>query len=113
MTPQLREFAEVFAEQFIDALDDMPKKPDFISLALYESQIDYETLRPEDQPARFEDHAEMIQHVKTLIEWEFPDGPEVLTPVINASQYLRWLASEGRSNNAGARAEFIAIPRQP
>jgi hypothetical protein len=91
--------------------DDSPDTPSVIILATYENQLDYETLRPEDQPARVEDHTEMIHHIKTLVDWEFSgSGPDIQTPVIQASDYLRWLATNGLTNDAGNRAMFISNP---
>jgi hypothetical protein len=114
MSPHTRELAERLAEQFINAWDDSPSMPGHVILATYESQLDYETLRPEDQPARFEEHTAMIHHIKTLLDWEYgPSGPEILTPTLNAADYLRWLAAHRRTNDAAARAEFIASPPLP
>lgn len=91
--------------------DDSPGTPNILILAVYENQLDYETLRPEDQPARVEDHTEMIHHIQTLVEWEFSgSGPQILTPVIHASDYLRWLAASNLTNDAGNRALFISNP---
>lgn len=111
MSPQLRDLAESFAERFIQQYDSADTKPGTIILATYENQLDYETLRPEDQPARVEDHTEMISHIQQIIDWEYSGtGPQILTPTINATAFFRWLHANNLSNDAANRAAFIAHP---
>lgn len=111
MTPRHHQIAREVTASILTSLEEADPCPGHIVLAKYESQLDYETLRPEDRPARFEDHTEMIDTISANILPTLKDyGVELTTPVINASQYLRWLAANNRTNTANNRAEFIANP---
>lgn len=112
MTPRHQEIADQIINSILDSYSrTVPESmPGNIVLAKYESQLDYETLRPEDKPATFEDHTEMIGHIASTLTHLLPKNVKVTTPVINASQYLRWLAANGKTNDAATRAEFISNP---
>lgn len=111
MTPRHHQLARETAISILAALESGETLPGHIVLAKYESQLDYETLRPEDKPARFEDHTEMIDTIATTILPTLKSsGIQLTTPVINASDYLRWLAANGRTNTANNRAEFVSNP---
>jgi hypothetical protein len=113
MTPETLHLAESIAERLISGLDALPELPGHIVLATYENQLDYETLRPEDQPATVEDHRAMIQHIQLLIEHEYNGMLEVRTTILNASGYLRWLATHQLTNTAENRAAYAAYPKSP
>lgn len=111
MSPRHHQIARQVSQSILASLETSEPNPGRVVLAKYESQLDYETLRPEDQPATVEDHAEMIEWIATALATHlYMRGIELATPVINASQYLRWLAAEGLTNNAANRAAFVANP---
>lgn len=96
MTPRHHQIARQVSQSILSSLETANPLPGNIVLAKYESQLDYETLRPEDQPATVADHAEMIEWIATALATHlYMRGIELSTPVINASQYLRWLAATG------------------
>jgi hypothetical protein len=109
MTPAQQKFVRETSIALLAGVKDMHPKPGHIVLAKYETQLDYETLRPEDQPARVEDHSEMIEHIATAIATHcHMQGIRVLTPIVHASTYLRWLAANHLTNTAANRAAFIS-----
>ena len=110
MTPLSLSLAESFAERFIEQIDSSTDIPNSIVLATYETQLDYEILRPEDKPTSVQDHREMINYIKTLLDQEFGGTPQITITTVNASQYLRWLAANKLTNDAGNRALFVSIP---
>lgn len=109
MTPQHLKLAHESAAAILAGLDKAESVPGHIILAKYETQLDYETLRPEDRPALVEDHTEMIDHISATLAAAHP-AIIIRTPILNASDYLRWLADTGKTNSAENRAQFIAHP---
>ncbi|MEY5015210.1 MAG: hypothetical protein RIS92_1568 [Verrucomicrobiota bacterium] len=111
MDYNIPEKAERLAEYIINQIDAQPVAPSVIVLAKYETQLDYETLRPEDQPATVQGHRQLIDDVKALIQYELGHRcPIIRTPTIDAAAYFRWLAQNQLQNNSENRALFISNP---
>ncbi|HRW57949.1 MAG TPA: hypothetical protein P5185_09345 [Oscillospiraceae bacterium] len=73
----------------------------------YECDEDLRLLRPEDGPdATVEDHRILNRAVARLLRTRY--GMRPIAVPLRAADYLRWLAAEGRKNDAANRALFAA-----
>jgi len=97
------------ADAFIDAVltaFDEAGAPNLVRLTRYETQHDYELLRPEDQPAQKSDHDDMIEYIAEELHFE---GVPVQVVVLDAAAYLRWLAAENLKNTPENRASWTSF----
>ena len=97
------------AEDFLDAVITAFEEagaPNLVRLTRYETQHDYEVLRPEDQPAKKSDHDTMIEYISAELHTE---GIPVEVVVLDAAAYLRWLAAENLKNTTENRASWTSL----
>jgi len=75
-------------------------------VACYASQADYSELRPEDRPARVEDHAVIVRACvqEARKRWGF----RLVPMTIDKPGMLAWLAAHRLENTAGTRAAYLA-----
>ena len=97
--------AEAFLDAVLTAFEEAGT-PNVVRLTVYESQHDYEILRPEDQPALKSDHDAMIEFIAGELHME---GVPVEAVVLDASAYLRWLAAENLKNTPENRAAWTSL----
>lgn len=105
--------AEDLTTIIIEQLDALPALPSAIPICVYETQHDYETLRPEDQPARVEDHTALMQLVAANLRTEYSGRICILLITLDAAAYLRYLHTNRRTNTAATRAHYIATAHNP
>ena len=92
MKPETHRLAERTAAAILSGLENTRPLPARIVLAKYETQHDYETLRPEDKPALLKDHTALIEAIETKLATHLHmAGIKIETPVLIAAAYLRWL----------------------
>lgn len=80
--------------------------PSLIVLSIYETDHDLAVLRPEDGgkwSAAF--HSKVMREVAKRLR----RVTKVRLRKLDAAAYLRWLAAEGLTNDAGNRAKFISL----
>ena len=82
-------------------------KPSIIPLSIYETDHDLAVLRPEDGGKWSAEFHAMV--MRQLARWLRRDGynPKLIT--IDAAAYLRWLAENKFTNDAGRRSQFISF----
>lgn len=101
-------FAEQLTTTIIDQIDSLPALPKCVPISIYESQHDYELLRPEDQPARVDDHTALMHIVAENLRTEYNHKINIVLVPLNAAAYLRYLHATCQKNTAASRAAFIA-----
>lgn len=82
--------------------------PVIIPISIYETDHDLAVLRPEDAgqwSAAF--HTMVMRAIARRLRRE--TGVKVKLITLDAAAYLRWLAEEGLTNDAGNRARFISL----
>ena len=80
-----------------------------VPLSIYETDDDLATLRPEDGGRWTADfHRQVMESLALRLRLE---GFPVRLVLLNAADYLRWLAQEKRRNSPEARAQFISLQR--
>lgn len=77
-----------------------------IRLSVYASDSDLRALRPEDGPeATAEQQRQLVDAVATALR---ADGHLVKLVTLRAVDYLKWLSENGKVNDPGTRAQWIA-----
>jgi hypothetical protein len=81
-----------------------------INLSVYASDADLRQLRPEDGPTATA--AEQRQITEAVAAALRSEGQLVKLITLRAVDYLAWLTTTGKTNNAGTRAEWLTWQQQ-
>lgn len=76
-----------------------------VPVATYETQLDLDTLRPEDHGCPIDEHRRIVA---LTISGLRANGFRVREVQIKAEDYLRWLAANKLPNDASSRARYVA-----
>lgn len=101
--------ATTLTAHIIERINSLPTRPGTVPITVFENQLDYETLRPEDRPHTVAAHTALMHSIAENLRTEYNGAIRIVLVTLNASDYLRWLAETQQANTAATRASFIAL----